>query len=355
MAQIPPDPVQLFLEFYAAQPEGLRLLLRFIFSDAFIKAAVFPGATFSTVLGMFAVWYERKILARIMLRVGPLHVGKVSGILQVVADGLKLMAKERIVPDVANRPLFVLMPALSLILSLLLFAFLPFGAGWIIFPSDIGLLLFFAVIAVSPVPFLVAGYASGSKYPFIGMARFALQLFGYEVPLFIALTGVILQAGSFDLERIVEAQAAAPFAIPQVIGFLVFFITIVAESERIPFDVPTAEGEIVYGWQTEYSGAYFVMLQLATYEKVAALSVLTALLYLGGWYGPPIAGIPETITAPFWLILKSLLVLTVMIIMRGVYPRFTIDRVLDLGWRYLIPLGFINLFIVAVLMALNVA
>jgi len=322
-----------------SMPEPLRTFLTWIFSDAFVKAAVFPGALFSTVLGMFAVWYERKLLARVMLRVGPLHVGKVSGVLQLVADAIKFLAKELITPSGAIKPLFWTMPSVALILSLLLYAFLPFGAGWIIYPSEIGLLLFFAVLALSPVPILLAAYASGSKYPFIGLVRLALQLFGYEVPLFLALAGVVMMAGSFNIERIVEAQAVVPFIVPQVLGFLVFFIAALAESERVPFDIPTAESEIVFG-----------IIQLAAYEKTLALCILGALHYLGGWHGPPIPFLPDSVTAPFWVVLKALILFTLMVLIRGAYPRFTIDRVLDLGWRYLIPMALINLLITGFLL-----
>lgn len=339
----------------SASPEPIRTLLSWVFSDAFIKAAIFPGALFSTILGMFAVWYERKLLARVMLRVGPLHVGKVSGLLQLIADAVKFLAKEPITPSSAIKPLFWTMPSAALLLSLMLFAFLPFGAGWVIYPSEIGLLLFFAVIAVSPIPILLAAYASGSKYPLIGLTRMALQLFGYEVPLFLALAGVVLMAGSFNIERIVEAQARAPFVLPQFIGFVVFFTTVLAETERVPFDIPTAEGEIVFGWQTEYSGAHFVVLQLAMYEKTLALCVLGALLYLGGWHGPPIPFLPETVAAPFWVIAKALILFTLMVLIRGAYPRLSIDRVLDIGWRYLIPLALLNLLLVGTVVYLSEA
>jgi NADH-quinone oxidoreductase subunit H len=337
----------MFLQFFNQLPPQLQEIVRFLYSEPFIKAAIFPGALFSTLVGLFAVWFERKLFARVSLRIGPLHVGRVSGLLQLVADAVKFLSKERIIPEGVNRPLFVLMPCLALVLSLLLYAFLPFGAGWIIFPSDIGLLLFFLVAALTPVPIVLAGYASRSKYPFIGMSRMALQLFAYEIPLFLALLGVVLAAGSLNLEKIVEAQLAVPFAVTQVLGFIVFTVTMLAETERLPFDIPTAEGEIVFGWQTEYSGVYFLMIQLAMFEKVLAFCFLAAIIYLGGWIGPPIPGVPETISAPFWVILKALLVFTFVALLRGVYPRLTIEKVLDLGWRYLIPLGLVNLILVA--------
>ncbi len=341
------DPVQLFVQFFNQLPPQLQEVVRFLYSEPFIKAAIFPGALFSTLVGLFAVWFERKLFARISLRIGPLHVGRVSGLLQLVADAVKFLSKERIIPEGVNKPLFVLMPCLALVLSLLLYAFLPFGAGWVIFPSDIGLLLFFLVAALTPVPIVLAGYASRSKYPFIGMSRMALQLFAYEIPLFLAILGVVLAAGSLDLEKIVEAQLAVPFAVTQVLGFIVFTVTMLAETERLPFDIPTAEGEIVFGWQTEYSGVYFLMIQLAMFEKVLAFCFLAAIIYLGGWIGPPIPGFPETVSAPFWVILKALLVFTFVALLRGVYPRLTIEKVLDLGWRYLIPLGLVNLILVA--------
>ncbi len=347
-----PDLIQILASITNSLPVPIRGIIKLILSGPFIKAVVFPGALFGIVLGLFAVWYERKILARVMLRVGPLHVGKVSGILQLVADALKILSKERIVPDVRNKILFVVMPAIALILSLLLFAFLPFGAGWIIYPSDIGLLLFFSILAISPIPIVLAGYAAGSKYPFIGMNRFALQLFGYEIPMFLSLTGVIINARSFDLVKIVEAQSVMPFILPQFIGFIVFFITMIAESERVPFDIPTAESEIVSGWHTEYSGVYFLMIQFTSYEKTLALCILVSLIYLGGWHGPSIPFVPDTISAPFWVILKALILFTILVIIRGAYPRLTIGKVLDLGWKYLIPLGFINLLLTVMLSAL---
>ena len=350
-----PNIIQIIASIIESLPAPIKSVVKLTLTEPFIKAVVFPGALFGIILGLFAVWYERKILARVMLRVGPLHVGKVSGILQLVADALKILSKERIVPDVRNKYLFVVMPGAALILSLLLFAFLPFGAGWIIYPSDVGLLLFFGILAVSPIPIVLAGYAAGSKYPFIGMSRFALQLFGYEIPMFLSLTGIIMSARSFDLVKIVEAQSIMPFILPQFLGFIVFFITMIAESERVPFDIPTAESEIVSGWHTEYSGVYFLMIQFTSYEKTLALCVLASLIYLGGWHGPSIPFVPETISAPFWVILKALILFTVLVIIRGAYTRLTIGRVLDIGWKYLIPLGFINLLLTSVLSALLIS
>ncbi|MDJ0269788.1 MAG: NADH-quinone oxidoreductase subunit H [Aigarchaeota archaeon] len=333
-------------------PPPIEQLINFIASDAFVKAVIFPGVIFVSVFGLFTVWYERKLLARVMLRIGPLHVGKYAGLLQVVADTVKFLAKEYIVPETARRRLFVLMPMLGVVINALLFAFLPFGPMWLIFPSDISILLFFVLVAISPLPLILAGWASGNKYSLIGIVRFAFQIFAYEIPLFLALTGVIVMARSFDIVKIVEAQASMPFIVPQIIGFLAFFITLVSEVERIPFDMPTAEQELVEGWMVEFSSYGFLMLQLANYLKLDALVVLTALLYLGGWYGPAIPGIPDFILAPLWVLLKSLVILAAILLLRGTYPRITIKKILDLGWRVLIPMTLLNLLIVSVIMTI---
>ncbi|HIQ29272.1 MAG TPA: NADH-quinone oxidoreductase subunit H [Candidatus Caldiarchaeum subterraneum] len=330
-------------------PEPVQALIRFIASDAFVKAAIFPGAMFISLLGLFIVWYERKLLARLMLRIGPFHVGKYGGTLQLLADAVKFLSKEFIVPENARARLFILAPMLAVIVDTMPFAFLPFSPKWVIFPSDIGLLLFFLFIAISPIPLILAGWASGGKYSLIGIVRFAFQVFAYEIPFFLALTGVVVMARSFNLVEIVEAQSVMPFIIPQIIGFIAFFITLIAETERIPFDIPTAEQELVEGWKVEYSASGFLMLMLAQYTKTAALAVLTVLIYLGGWNGPAIPGVPAEILQPFWVIVKTLLLLTVILIMRGIYPRITIEKILELGWRVLIPMTLINLLVVAVI------
>ncbi|MDW7978086.1 MAG: complex I subunit 1 family protein [Candidatus Caldarchaeum sp.] len=328
-------------------PPPLDQLIRFIASEPFVKAAIFPGATFVAVLGILSVWYERKLLARVMLRIGPFHVGKHGGWLQVVADAVKFLSKEYIIPARARRKLFVSMPMAALLLAALLFAFIPFSEYWVIYRSDISVLLVFLLLAVSPIPFIVAGWASGSKYSFIGMIRFAFQIFAYEIPLFLALTGVIIAARSFDIVDIVNSQAAVPFAITQFIGFLVFFIAAVSEAERIPFDLPTAEQELVEGWMVEYGSVGFLTIQLAMYTKLDALVFFTVNMYLGGWHGPSLPGLPDTVAQPLWVFVKFLTVLTIILLFRGVYTRITMRRILDLGWRVLIPLALINLFIVS--------
>lgn len=300
---------------------------------------------------LFTVWYERKILARIALRIGPLHVGKIAGVLQLVADAVKLLTKEVIIPSKALKALFITSPIIGAFIPFLIFPFIPFGNSWIIYPSSISLLIVFAIIAVSPIPFMVAAWASRSKYPFIGMLRFGFQLFAYEVPLFLALIPVAIVSGSLDLQEIVAAQKSFPYILILPLSFVVFLVSSIAEVERIPFDIPTAEQEIVSGWTTEYSGVFLELIQLGTYLKADAFAVITSILFLGGWLGPDIYFIPQEIEEPFWLMLKSLLVLSFILFLRGVYPRITIDRLLDLGWRILIPLALLNIFIAAIFAA----
>ncbi|MEM3096435.1 MAG: complex I subunit 1 family protein [Nitrososphaerota archaeon] len=330
-------------------PPPIDEIIKFVASEAFVKASIFPGATFVAVLGILSVWYERKLLARVMLRIGPFHVGKYGGWLQVIADAVKFLSKEYIVPSYARRKTYVLMPMVALVVASMLFAVIPFGDRWVIYRSDFSILFFFLLLAVSPIPLILAGWASGSKYSFIGMLRFAFQVFAYEIPLFLALTGVILMARSFDFYGVVNAQSTVPFIIPQIVGFVVWFIALVSEAERIPFDMPTAEQELVQGWQVEYPASGFLMIQLALYTKLDALVFTTTHLYLGGWNGPAIPGLPNDITQPFWVFVKSLILLTVILLMRGVYPRITIKKILDLGWRLLIPLSLINILVAALI------
>ncbi len=328
----------------------LEQILKALVSKEMVMVLFFPGITFITALSMFSLWFERKLVARVALRLGPVHVGKIGGILQVIGDGVKLISKEIIIPSTANRLGFILMPIIASIFPLLIYPFIPFGGGWVIYPSEIGLLLIFAVVALSPIPLLLAAWVSGTKYPFIGLLRLAFQLFAYEVPMFLALASVVVLAGSFNLERIVEAQARVPFIFLLPLSFLVFFISVLAESERIPFDIPTAEQEIVSGWMAEYSSIFFELLMLASYLKLNGLALLTTALFLGGWMGPPIPFMPREIYEPMWMILKTMGLLFFILLFRGVYPRITMDRLLDLGWRVLIPLALINLFF-AVLLA----
>lgn len=327
----------------------LSEIVKLLTSEEFIKAAVFPGITFVMLYALFTVWYERKLLARVALRIGPLHVGKIAGVFQLIADAVKLLTKEVIVPSKSYKVLFVASPIIGGFIPLLIFPFIPFGENWIIYPSSVSLLLAFAVIAVSPIPFLVAAWASRSKYPFIGMLRFGFQLFAYEVPLFLAMIPVAMVAGSLDLKAIVLAQEKFPFILILPFSFIVFLISSIAEVERVPFDIPTAEQELVAGWTTEYSGVLLEFIQLGAYLKADALAVIASILFLGGWIGPNIPFIPLQLQQPFWLMLKSLILLSFILFLRGVYPRITIDRLLDLGWRILIPLALLNIFIAALL------
>lgn len=286
---------------------------------------------------MFMVWYERKLLAKMQVRVGPLYAGGFEGILQPVADFAKLLFKEIIVPKQADRMFFILAPTLMMALSVSMLALVPLSPTNAIANSNVAILMIIALLSLSPLVVIVAGWASNNKYSMIGGLRALHQMTSYAIPMSLSILGVVLMAGSFNLISIVESQKSAWYILLQPLGVIVFYLAALAELERVPFDIPEAETEIVMGWETEYSGINYGIIMTATYVKFYALAVLFTELFLGGWLGP--AFVPP----PIWTILKTFLVVTVMMIPRGVYPRFRIDQMLKFGWTTLLPLSLINL------------
>lgn len=333
----------------------LGLFLDFLFSMYFLelllKVVVFPGLMFISLFAMVVIWFERKFLARIHLRIGPLHVGPMMGLFQPIADFLKVLGKEIIVPSNAHRTMYNLAPILVVTISGMGLAFIPFGPSpsvmsiknWVIYYTPFNLLLILMFFTIRPLIAIGAGWASNSKFSTIGALRAAFQLLAYEVPLLISIASVIMLAGSFDLIQIVQSQSKVWFIILQPIGFLVFFVAMMAELGRRPFDLPHAEQEIVFGWPTEYTGIQFMCVMLAEYIDLCVGSLLITALFLGGWLGP--AFIPPIA----WFLLKSLIVTVVIIMGRGVFPRFRMDQLLDLGWTVLIPLALIQVLVVLAL------
>jgi NADH-quinone oxidoreductase subunit H len=331
----------------------LKLLLDFIFSMQFIELAVkiliFPGLAYIGVFVIVIIWFERKFLARIHLRIGPLHVGPISGLFQPIADFIKLLGKEVIVPDNAHKTLYNLAPIAAVTVSCMSIAFIPFGwiapgKNWVIYETPLNLLIILVLFTIRPFIIIGAGWASNCKYSTIGALRAAFQLLAYEVPIIISIASVVMLSGSFNLIDIVNSQSKIWFAVLQPLGLAVLFIAMMAELGRRPFDLPLAEQEIVYGWVTEYTGIQFVCFMMAEYVDLCVVSLLIALLYLGGWLGlgflPPVA----------WLILKSVIVCVVIIMGRGTWPRVRIDQLLDVGWTILIPLALAQVFITMLLM-----
>jgi NADH-quinone oxidoreductase subunit H len=347
-------------------------LLKATVESTFFKIAVFPGFTFAALFATVLIYAERKVLAKMQLRVGPYHAGReafwwansLGGFLQLIADLLKLLGKEIIVPAGADKPIFWAAPVVLVIAAAGLIALIPAAPNWVIADIDVGLLAVFALLGFFPLTALLASYASNSKYPFIGGLRALYQLISYEIPLILSVLGVVILAGTLNLTGIVNAQNPYWFIILLPIGAVIFFITALAELERIPFDLPEAESEIVAGWLTEYSGMAYGLVQLSNYIKMYALSALFVTLFLGGWMGPQIASSLEFFDVTIisaeeangitWFAIKTFGIALLMIIIRGINPRIKIDILLRTAWSKLIAIAFINVFIAVALLYLGV-
>ena len=290
-----------------------------------------------TLLGAaLLTWWERRLLGFLQDRPGPNRVGP-GGVLQAVADMIKLFAKEDWIPPFADRVLFVLAPVAAAGSMLLAFAIVPWAAGAAILEINVGLLFFVAMTSLGVYGVLLAGLASHSKYALLGGLRSAAQLISYEVFLGLSLLGVVVHAGSFDLGAIVRAQEHGWFLLPQFAGFVVFFIAGVAEAHRLPFDLPEAEHELAAGFHTEYSGMKFGLIMLGEYLSVILTSVMVTVLFLGGWLGP--AFLPGGV----WFAGKSFLLVCGFILLRAALPRPRYDQLMGLGWKVLLPVTLVNL------------
>jgi NADH-quinone oxidoreductase subunit H len=298
----------------------------------------------------YMTWVERKVLGRMQLRYGPNRVGP-FGLLQPIADLVKLIRKESFFPASAVDVLYIGAPVLSAFTALAAFAVIPFGPGWeiagynvngVVADVPISLILIFALGSLGIYGFIVGGWASHSKYALLGSMRTCAQMVSYEVSLTFAVLGVVLMAHSLSLVDIVEQQHATLwFIVPQVVGFMVFFIGGIAETNRPPFDLPEAETELVAGYHTEYSGMRFGLFQMGEYVNLITLSALAVTLFLGGWYGPwaPLG--------PLWFLLKLLLLLFVFLWLRATLPRLRYDQLMRLGWKVLLPVATINALVTA--------
>ena len=319
-----------------------------------LQVLILPGLAFILVFAIIVIWFERKFLARAMLRVGPYYCGKRSGVLQVFADFLKLFMKEIIVQEDIDFLFFATMPVLVSTLPALALILIPFDQNWVLWSvGDLSMPMFFAIAGLAPLFPIFAGWAANNKYTFIGAFRVAYMYISAEIPLVICGAAVAIMAGSFDLTKIVEAQRNMWFCIPQFIGFVIFFLGVIIEAERTPFDIPVAEVELVFGWRTEYSGVLFVFTMMAEYVMFQAWALLFITLYLGGFNGPNILGNPMY-SHIFWLVTKFAILVVLIILLRCVFPRLRIDQMLKLGWKYLTPLAVLNLVLVLAMKLLGV-
>jgi NADH-quinone oxidoreductase subunit H len=327
--------------------ELISLIVRIVTSHEFITIIIFPGFIHLTLVVIILTWYERKLLARMQLRIGPLYAGGPGGILQPLADGVKLIFKEVMIPYRADQPLFLGIPLILVVLAAVPFAVIPFGQHWVIANLDVGLVFVFAMTSLFPSMILIFAWACNSKYPFLGGLRSLFQQVAYEIPMWISTLSVVLMAGSLNLVDIVNAQEKIWFIIPAFLSFIVFFISIMAELERLPFDLPEAEPELVAGWYTESSGAIFMLIFMGLYMKLYLMSSLVTALFLGGWWGPTF--LPQ----PVWFIIKTLIVATFIIIPRGVYPRLRVDMLIKVGWNKLLIIAIGNIFVTVFLLKLG--
>lgn len=309
----------------------------------------FPGFTFAAVFSAILMAYvERKFVAKIQLRVGPQYAGRFEGVLQNFADLIKLLFKEITVPYSADKLIFWTAPFALMAVAGALLGLIPLSPTTYIANPSVGAIFVFAILGFSPIIVLLAGWASNSKYPLLGGLRALHQLVSYEIPMILSILGVVVLSGTLNLIGIVNAQGGVWYIILQPIGAAVFFIAALAELERIPFDLPEADSELVAGWQTEYSGMLFGTFILANYIRFYALSALFTIFFLGGWLGPPVIP-PEA-----WFILKTVVVMIVGMLPRAVMGRIRIDVLLRTGWVKLMFLTFLNIFIAMVLVSLGV-
>lgn len=356
----------LFLSMVVDPTRTLPIIQFLIHTDLF-RVAVFPGFSYAALIAAVTIFVERKFLAKMQLRVGPLYAGKIEGILQLLADGLKLISKEIIVPSGADKPIFWAAPIAFVASAAAVTALIPVAPGWVVADTNIGLVAAFAILGFFPLIALLFSWASNSKYPFIGGLRALHQMIAFEIPFILSALSVVILAGSLNLSDIAKAQQPFWYILFLPISAFVFFISSLAELERIPFDLPEAESEIVAGWLTETSGMIYGLIQLGTYVKLYALSALFVVLFLGGWAGPQIfppelgppgektpliqlltlEGIynPAIVNSVFWFTLKTFAVIMLMLLPRGINPRIRIDILLHTGWYKLIVLSFINIFI----------
>jgi len=284
------------------------------------------------------VWLDRRVWAFVQKRQGPNVVGP-FGLLQSLADALKYIFKEIIIPSSSNKVIFILAPIVTMTLALIAWAVIPFSATQVLADINVGILYLFAVSSLGVYGIIMGGWASNSKYPFLGAIRSAAQMVSYEVSIGVIIINVLLCVGSLNLNDIVEAQQNMWFVIPLFPMFVIFFISALAETNRPPFDLPEAEAELVAGYQTEYSGMMYAMFWLGEYANILLMCAMGAILFLGGWMSPidiyPFTLVPSAI----WLILKILFLFILFALVKAIVPRYRYDQLMRLGWKVFLPLS----------------
>src|SRR5208337_2968678 len=302
------------------------------------QLAIIVGILFVlTTISAGLIWLERRLLALWQDRYGPNRVGP-FGLLQVLADMVKILTKEDWTPPFADKTVFIIAPAIIMLSAFMSFAVVPFAPGISIANMDIGVLFFLAMSSLGVYSVVLAGWASDSKYALLGGMRAAAQMVSYEVFMGLSLMGVVILAGSFNINEIVEAQRKLWFVIPQFPGFVIFFIAGIAETHRLPFDLPESENELVAGYHTEYSGIKFGMFFVGEYLGITLISALIATLFFGGWLGP---FLPPLV----WFFLKTFVFICGFILLRASLPRPRYDQLMTFGWKVMLPLSLLNIVV----------
>lgn len=284
------------------------------------------------------IWAERRLLALFQDRLGPNRVGP-FGLLQVMADVIKIFTKEDWIPPFSDKAVFVMAPGILIATILLTFAVIPFTSQFLVLDSNIGILFFLGNSSLGVYSIVLGGWASNNKYSLLGSIRASAQMLTYEVFMGLSLVGVVMMADSFSLNDIVNAQKSGWFFIPQFVGFVIFFIAGLAETHRTPFDIPEAEGELVAGYHTEYSGMKFGMFFVGEYLGVTLISAIISTLFFGGWLGP--AFLPPA----FWFFFKTAFFIFLFILIRASLPRPRYDQLMEVGWKVLLPLVLLNILV----------
>jgi len=319
--------------------ESLNVLTNELYKIAFVLIPVLISVA-------LVVWLDRRIWGAVQKRKGPNVVGP-FGLLQTVADALKYIFKEIIIPASSNKIIFVLAPIVTMTLALVAWAVIPFDSDLVLANINVGILYLFAVSSLGVYGIIMGGWASNSKYPFLGAIRSAAQMVSYEVSIGIIIINVLLCVGSLNLIDIVNAQQSLWFAIPLFPMFVVFFISALAETNRPPFDLPEAEAELVSGYQTEYSGMMYAMFWLGEYANILLMCAMGAILFLGGWL-PPFDVFPfNAVPGPLWMILKILFLFFLFALVKAIVPRYRYDQLMRLGWKILLPFSLFYVVLTA--------
>ena len=292
------------------------------------------------------VWFDRRVWAFVQKRRGPNVVGP-FGLFQTVADALKYIFKEIIIPASANKIIFILAPIVTMTLALIAWAVIPFSKELVLSNINVGILYLFAISSLGVYGIIMGGWASNSKYPFLGSIRSAAQMISYEVSIGIIIINVLLCVGSLNLKDIVLAQKNIWFIIPLFPMFVIFFISALAETNRPPFDLPEAESELVAGYQTEYSGMMYAMFWLGEYANILLMCAMGSILFLGGWLSPINLYPFNLLPSPFWMILKILLLFFLFALIKAIVPRYRFDQLMRLGWKVFLPVSLIWVILTA--------